>query len=184
MKVKDLDKFLNKIQSSKNRITDTAVEELRHFIYNSSCKHIRFEDMSMKALGISKTDECVLSYKVLELYPEYMFYIILHEVSHQYQYKKYGKDLVLDIYNNTLEIESAVDKLLWLEKTADRLAIKKMKYIFSICKKKPIDIIPRYLNLTDTEYFKKYILKIREDVKNFELKTIEDINNHIHKTIK
>jgi predicted metal-dependent hydrolase len=184
MKVKDLNKFLNKIQSSKNRISDNALEELKHFIYNSGCKSIRFDDMSMKALGISKTDECVLSYKVLEIYPEYMFYIILHELAHQYQYKKYGKNLTLDIYNDKLEIEYAVEKLLWLEKIADRLAIKKMKYIFNICKKEPIDIKPRYLNLTDTEYLKTYILKIREDVKNFELKTIEDINNYIHKTIK
>ena len=101
-----IDKFLNKIQSSKNKISYNALQELKQFIVNSNCKSIRFENMSMKALGISKTDECVLSLKVLEIYTEYMLYIILHEVSHQYQYKKYGKNLTLDIYNE-LEIELA-----------------------------------------------------------------------------
>jgi predicted metal-dependent hydrolase len=183
MKVKNLDKFINKIQCSSNRITDNAIKELKSFIYNSDCEKIRFEDMSMKAMGISKTDECVLNNKVLEIYTEYMLYIILHEVSHQYQYKKYGKDLVLDIYTDSLEIEFAVEKLLWLESVADRLAIKKMKSIFNTLDKKPIEIKPRYLNLTDTDYLKNHIIKIREDVKNLGLKTIEDINNHIHNSI-
>lgn len=183
MKVKNLDRFINKIQCSRNRITDSAVKELRNFIYNSNCGKVRFEEMSMKAMGISKTDECVLNIKVLEIYTEYMLYIILHEISHQYQYKKYGKDLVLDIYTDSLKIELAVEKLLWLESVADRLAIKKMKSIFNTLGKKPIEIKPRYLNLTDTDYLKSHIVKIREDVKKLGLETIEDINNHIHNNI-
>ena len=184
MKPKGLDKFLNRIQCSKNKLNSEAIRELELFIEESRCEAIRFEKMSMRALGISKTDECILNNKVLEIYPEYMLYVILHEVSHQYQYKKHGKDIALEIYASSTDLDTAAQKLLWLEKTADRLAIKKMKSILNAAKITPTaEIKPRYLNLTDTEYLKKHILEIREDALQLGLKTIEDINNHIYRKI-
>ena len=184
MKPKGLDKFLNRIQCSKNKLNSDAIKELELFIEESCSSAIRFEKMSMRALGISKTDECILNTKVLELYPEYMLYVILHEISHQYQYKKHGKEIALEIYSDSIDLEAAAQKLLWLEKTADRLAIKKMKSVLKTAKiTLNAEIKPRYLNLTDTEYLKKHILEIREDAKSLGLKTIEDINNHIYRKI-
>ena len=86
--------------------------------------------MSNRALGISKTDKCVISTKLLDLPIEYLVYVILHEVSHQYQYTKHGKDIALDVYLDNLNIDNAAQKLLKIEQIADRLAILKLNKLF------------------------------------------------------
>lgn len=183
MKPKGLDIFIDMIRL-RYPIMSSCLIDLNEFIINSGCKSIRFEEMSNKSLGISKTDECVLSNTVIKVHKEYMMYVILHEVSHQYQYKKHGKNISLDIYNGDITIKKAAEKLLFLEKAADRLAIKKLKSIFR-SNNIPMDIdpIPRYLNLTNTEYLEKYLSGIRDDVKKHNLLSIEDINNYVHSTL-
>lgn len=178
--------FLQTIQTSKNKMSQDAIRLLETFILKSNCKFIRFDSMSQKALGISKTDECVLSTALLGIQIEYMLYVILHEVSHQYQYKKHGKNVALNVYIDTVEdIEQATQRLLWLESSADRLALMKLKHILFANKTKlSVEIKPRYLHLTNTDYLKKYITELRQEVKNLNLSSIEEINNHIHNKIK
>jgi hypothetical protein len=133
--------------------------------------------MSSRAAGISKTDECVISTNVLTLPIEYLVYIILHEVSHQHQYHKYGKDYVLDVYDGTLSLDEATLKLLRVEQIADRLAIWRMRGM-GLNRVKP-----RYLGLTDTNQIKNHLSKIRKDVMMMGLTSIEEINDHIHRSI-
>lgn len=181
--VKGLDNFIYKIKQHTN-LNEDSLKCLEAFIIDSGCPFIEFEILSNKAAGISKTDKCVISNFVFNLPIEYLLYIILHEVSHQYQYLKYGEDLVLDVYQKT-DITVASNKLLNLEKIADRLSIKKTKEILSksnIKIEKPI--IPRYLNVNDLTYIKNYIMNIRSSVNDLNLTSIKDINDFIHNQIK
>lgn len=172
--------FLLNIRIIRPEIPPGILQGLFNFIVKSDCKEIGFEKMSNRSLGISKTDKCVISTKVLVLPIEYLLYIILHEVSHQYQYKKYGKDLVLDVYLDDLDLESAALKLLSIEKIADRLAIKKLKEILKTNKLESTQPVkPRYLEVEETSQIKNHIYKIRSGVRDKNLKTIEDINNYI-----
>jgi hypothetical protein len=111
--------------------------------------------------------------------------MILHEISHQYQYKKYGKNLILDVYLNNTPLQDATEKLLYIEKIADRFAIMKMKQIFKNNNViSQINPVPRYLNMTDLTKMKEHVQSMREDVSKLNLKTIEDINNHLYNKIK
>jgi hypothetical protein len=110
---------------------------------------------------------------------EYFLYILLHEISHQYQYKKYGKNLTLDIYIEGISIEDSIKKLMYLEKIADRLSIKKMKSLSNKLK----TVIPRYLNLEDTLYFEKYISDIRKKIKDKGCESIEEVNSVLYENV-
>jgi hypothetical protein len=110
-------------------------------------------------------------------------YVILHEVSHQYQYTKHGKDIALDVYLDNLNIDKAAQKLLTIEQIADRLAILKLN---KLLKNNNISVNPvksRYLGITDLTQIKNHIIKIRSEVNDLGLKRIEEINDHILKTI-
>lgn len=182
---KGIAKFISTISKFRPDIKKSALKDIESFIMASKCLNIKFEDLSEKAAGISKTDECIISTIVFRFPTEYMLYMILHEISHQYQYKKYGKNLVLDVYLNNTPLQIATEKLLYIEKIADRLALMKMKQIFknnNVISK--INPVPRYLNMTDLTKMKEHVLSMREDVANLNLKTIEEINNHLYKKVK
>jgi hypothetical protein len=158
--------------------------EIEKFIDASCCVKFSFLDLGKRAAGFSTPNECVVSTSIFQLPLEYMLYILLHEVSHQYQYKKYGKNLCLDIYKSEISLDEAVSKLLHIESVADRLALAKMKFILKTCNVPlQIDPIPRYLGNTNYEYFKKYISDIRENVNLLNLETIEEINAYIYASI-
>ncbi len=175
--------FIENIQISRPDISKNILRELHNFIVLSGCTVIDFEIMSNRAMGISKTDRCVINTKVLQLPIEYLLYIILHEVAHQYQYNKHGKDLVLDVYIGNLTLKSAASKLLMIERIADRLAIKKLNSILNT-NNVPQRVVPRYLNVTGTEPMQKYLIEIRAGINVHKFKTIEEINNYIYDLIK
>lgn len=175
-----LETFINTIRIAKPTWCENTIFELSDFIVSSGCKAIEFRKMSNRAMGISKTDACILNLDVLTLLDEYTLYIILHEVAHQHQYTKHGKNLVLDIYLESTPLEEAARKLLWVEQIADRLAIAKLN---KILKRNRIElanpIISRYLGLADLTQIKNHLSKIRKDVSERNLSTIEEINDHI-----
>lgn len=182
--VQGIELFLNTILIAKPNLCKSIISELSDFILLSGCKSIEFRKMSNRAMGISKTDVCILNSSVLRIPDEYMIYIILHEVSHQYQYKKYGKDLVLDIYLDIFDLETSAKKLLGIEQIADRLAIAKLNKILksnNIQLENPI--IPRYVGLADLTQIKGYITKIRLESSALNLSTIEEINDYIELSI-
>ena len=178
--VKGLKQFMSTF-STQPRVNIKMIKEVKEFIRKSKCPSIRFEDLDPRIAGISKPDECVISTIVLQFPLEYFLYMILHEISHQYQYTKYGKDLVLDVYT-TLDLDEATDRLLEIESIADRLALLKMKSIFKSCDI-PLYVVPnpRYLNMEDKTYMRNYVQTIKSDVIKYELSSIEEINNHIYK---
>ena len=177
---KGLDSFINTIRIAKPKWCESTIFELSDFIVSSGCRSIEFRKMSNRAMGISKTDTCILNLDVLILPDEYTLYIILHEVAHQYQYTKHGKNLVLDVYLESTQLDEAAKKLLSVEQIADRLAIAKLNKIlkrnnFEIAN----PIISRYLGLNDLTQIKNHLSKIRKEVSERNLSNIEEINDHI-----
>ena len=175
-----LDLFITRLKIAKPTICENIIVALSDFIVSSGCPAIEFRRMSNRAMGISKTDVCILSLDLLTIPDEYALYIILHEVSHQYQYKKYGKDIILDVYLDSTDLEIAAKKLLAVEQVADRLAITKLN---KVLKENGIQlaqpIISRYLGLTDLTQIKNHLSKIRNEVSERGLTTIEEINDHM-----
>lgn len=180
-----LSEFINTIKSSKPMLPSGLIQDLENYIIESGCSKLKFEKLSDKAAGLSFYDECILNYDILNLQYEYTLYIIMHEIAHQYQYKKHGKDIALDIYKSETDVNQAVEKLLYLESEADSVAIETLNEFIAKHKiKSSVKIIPRYLNNTNTDYFKNYITKIREEVINNNYSSIDDINKYMYNRLK
>ncbi len=170
--------FISQLRSTRPDLSESSLTEIQKFIELSGCKRIRFARMSDRAMGISKTNECVINQDLIKLPLQYLVYILLHEIVHQYQYKKYGKDYMLDVYLDELCLEQAVQTLLHAERVADRLSISRTTRMIG-----KNMIVPRYLNIKDTTQLKKHIVEIRKAVSTLNLKSIEEINEYIHGSV-
>jgi hypothetical protein len=155
-------------------------KDIEKFISSSGCKSFKFLPLKSTTGGISAPDYCIISSNLDYLPLNIYLYIILHEIAHQFQYKKYGKDVALSVYDST-PISESLDKLLFLESQADRLAIFKLK---QLNKKHNLNLeIPpyRYLGMKDTSKLKRYIEETKKEVSSAKLTDIESINNYILK---
>jgi hypothetical protein len=121
--VQGLDEFMKRLNEAFPKYPE-VLNDLRSYIISSGCPAIAFETL-YGAQGISKTDKCIVSDQVLKSSIEKALYVILHEISHQYQYAKYGKNVMWDAYNSRIDIDQAVDLLMNIELVADRLADRK-----------------------------------------------------------
>lgn len=160
-----------------------VLQDLANFIINSGCPKIRFDNL-YGALGISKTDECVIGNSSLNSGIANLLYVILHEVAHQYQYSKYGKDVVWDAYNSKIDMDKATDLLMNIEMVADRLAFLKANSILKnndVKSNRPIK--PFYTGMSK-DYFKNYLSTLREEVKKRNFSSIEDVNEYIYNKLK
>jgi hypothetical protein len=176
--------FIKEIKKYRPDINPQMLTILEDFIISSECRKIKFDNLNPKIMGLSIYDKCLISRRLLLINIEYFFYILLHEISHQFQYKKYGKELTLDIYTDGTNIDQMVDKLMNLEKIADRLAIKKMNFISNQTGIKFNEIVPRYLNVKNKDYFINHIESIRKKIKEKNCKTIEEINEILYDCYK
>ena len=180
--INGLDTFIKTLKETfKDHLN--VIDDLKEYILNSGCEAIGFDTL-YGASGISKTDKCVIADKILNKPIENALYVILHEVSHQYQYSKYGKDVMWDSYNSNIDIEKAVDMLMNIELTADRLAIIKTKHLLDS------NGVKNYKNVTavypkmSRQYFKSHLESLRKEVNDKEMKNVDDVNNAMHDELK
>jgi hypothetical protein len=148
---------------------------IEEFIENSGCESISFQDLNPKCGGISIPGECIISTIILQFPKEVLLYILFHEIAHQYQYKKWGKNLMMDVYT-TLPLEEAVKNLLYIESVADRLAMLKLRSIIGGENLPPY----RYYGCKNLEFFKEYISNLRSLIYENNATDIESINELIY----
>lgn len=130
--VSGLDEIIEQIKE-KFPQTEEHVDKIREFITNSGCQKITVEDfMGFKASGLSLHDRVVINSVVFESSIENFFYILFHEIAHQYQYKKYGKDFAYKIYLGKIHIEDGVQMIKNTETIADEFAIRKCREFVKI----------------------------------------------------
>ncbi len=156
-------------------------KDIEDFVKSSGCKSFIFLPLKSTTGGVSTYERCVISSNIEFLPLNIYLYIILHEISHQFQYSKYGKDIALPVYDGSIDIDSATQHLLYLESTADRLALSKLRHLNN---KHNLGLVippPRYLNMKDTSRLKKYVENLQIEVKANNLKSIESINDYILK---
>lgn len=153
-------------------------KDIQDFIKSSGCKDFKFLPLNPITGGISAPNYCIISTNLNHIPLNVYLYIILHEIAHQFQYKKYGNNVALPVYDST-PIEESLTILLFLEGQADRLAIKKLK---ELNKKHNLNLeIPRYryFGMVDTSKLKTYIGEIKQEVSKYNLKDIELINKYM-----
>ena len=131
-----------------------------------------------KSFTINKTKIFIcLKDKKDEYYNNNMLmYVLLHEISHQYQYKKYGKYFVLKSY---LDHNLYMD--FWkAEVVADRLAIiKTLQILRKNNKDSNIKLVSVYNTDDKKDQIKFYLDNLHKEIKKLDIKTIDEINKYL-----
>jgi len=184
-RVEGLNDFIAQIDDAKGaKVSYDLLMDLMDIIDKSGCPKIAFEELT-GALGISKTDACIVSDTVIGLALPRMLYIILHEVAHQFQYTKHGEDFAQNIYFGTNTPVESGKELLKIENTADRYAIRMTRYLLvkhDIPYSK-FDLIGAYSNYTPAG-ISHYINNLRNQIKNLKLKNITEVNALIYNMVR
>jgi hypothetical protein len=158
-------------------------EEIAEFITDSGCPSIKFDNL-YGAMGISKTDECIIGKSNLGKPIGDILYVILHEIAHQYQYKKYGKDLMWDAYNSNIDIDKAADLLMNIEQVADKLASLKANSLLKEYEIKTERPISTFYSAMGKDYFKRHLVGLRNEVANKNFNSVEDVNEYMYNKLK
>jgi hypothetical protein len=161
------------------------MEDLFSWIEGADIKSIKFEKL-VNASGIAHYDRLIINKTVLYNNFCYFLYVLLHETSHYYQFKKHGMEIEMDAFNSNDVIEIA-DKILDIEIIADRLAIRK----FGMFVKK-YDLqcdLPKssYTTIKNSEnsykHFLNYIQQVMGMIKEKDIKSNKDLVDAIYNMI-
>ena len=180
--VQGLDEFMKRLNEAFPEHPG-VLDDLESYIVSSGCPAIAFETL-YGAQGISKTDKCIVSDQVLKSSIEKALYVILHEISHQYQYAKYGKNVMWDAYSSRIDIDQAIDLLMNIELVADRLAVLKATQILRsnrVIDFKPIVSLYKAVNRS---YFKSHLESLRDAVTKKGVDSIEGANELMYNKLK
>lgn len=159
-----------------HHLNSGALDLFYSFYHRSGCKKITQLSFEKTKLGFSEQGIIYLNKLVFDLPIHYFLYVILHEIAHQFQYKKYGKDYVLDLYMHP----DKYDKFWEVERVADRIAIKKtIEILKKDNKKSSVKLISIYNTETKKDYIKKYLKDLNTEINENGFKTIEEINNYL-----
>ena len=156
-----LDIFIQKIVDSFPSVGEYT-DIIKNNIEASNCQKIEFSDMSM-AGGLSLHDRVVISNRFLKNEQSNiasLMFVIFHEIAHQHQYNKYGKELIYDMYTGELEVEGAVGFLRYIENVADQFSLRKCREL------KRLGVIPEDQRLVDAGGYDNYTDKMFENYLN------------------
>jgi hypothetical protein len=156
-----LDDFIQKIVNAYPSLGEHT-DIIKNNIEKSNCQKIEFSDMSM-AGGLSLHDRVVISNTFIN--PKInniasLMFVIFHEIAHQHQYNKYGKELIYDMYTGELEVDGAVGFLRYIENVADQFSLRKCREL------KRLGVIPENEQIRDAGGYDHYTDKMFENYLN------------------
>lgn len=181
---KGVDEFTAILSSQFTQVDKLLWNDMNVVIENTSCPKIRFESLHPTVGGISKSDECIINTNILQYNISQCLFIIFHEIAHQFQYKKYGKDFALSVYVDDNTINETLNKLIQIESTADRFAAQQTT---KLCNRYNIPINfqqPQYNNPQSKQMLITYISQLRNVIKQRQLTNIDSINDFLYNMIK
>ena len=179
---------LNRIikEKYKKYHSPELMEDLFNWIEGADIKSISFEPL-VGAAGIAHYDRLILNKNVLNNNFCYFLYVLLHETSHYYQFKKHGMDLELNAFGSD-DVTEVADTILNIEIIADRLAIRKFGMFV---KKYDLQCNPPksyYVGIKNNDHtynaFLNYIQDVIKMIKEKGIKSNKDLVDSIYNTVK
>ena len=123
-----IDSFLDEI-SSKHNMSDELKDFVKQFIEESDCKRINFSRFKMGVMGLALESGVLINSVSLNHPLPFLLFLIFHEVAHQYQFKKYGEDVMYDCYLGEVSETVAAEFMKHTEEVADDFAYRKIRQL-------------------------------------------------------
>ena len=175
--------FLNKIKSQYD-ISDELYSELLLFIEESDCKKIEFAKFKFPALGLALETGVLINSSMIGDNLSFLIFVILHEIAHQYQFKKYGDKVMYECYIGNISEDEAAEFMKHTEEVADEFAIRKIRYLQG---KGLIDLNYKpsspYKNKSIAS-IKTMIVQYRNELKKENVKTSKGVSEYFYNLVK
>lgn len=168
----------------KYNISDELKNEIVNTIKSADTKKIKFQPIKMGA-GLCLGDRLVMNPVTLS-YPLGKFlFILFHELAHQYQFKKYGQEKMLELYNDEINIKDAAKFMADVEMVADEFAFRKMKNLErrGMVKVNPNDIIKGYENVS-SNMLEHMIRSFRNEFRKNNVTGVQKISEFLYNMVK
>jgi hypothetical protein len=128
---KRIDDFLDTI-TDVHEMSDELKEFVKKFIEESDCKRIDFSNFKMPVMGVALESGVLINSEVIDYDLEFLLFLIFHEIAHQYQFKKYGADIMYDCYIGDITEIKAAEFMKKTEEVADEFAARKIRELQKI----------------------------------------------------
>jgi hypothetical protein len=121
----NIDQFIEEL-SKKHPMSDELKQFVRKAIVDSGCQKIEFNNLNMGA-GVALHDKVIINRQILNSNLEQILFVVFHELAHQWQFKKYGKEKMYDFYLGETSSDDAARFMLKTENVADEFGIRKIR---------------------------------------------------------
>lgn len=175
-----LDLFVEELLAAYPRL-ESHIDEVKQFIINSDCKDIEFGQFNLPAAGISLHNKVVINRQVLKYTLENALFVIFHEIAHQYQYKKYGSNMMHRFYIGEVDLNEAVKFLKYTENVADQFGMRKCREFvkLGLLTKEYVPKMGQYDDYTD-RMFVGYLTMLRDKIKESGATDDEKISEYLY----
>jgi hypothetical protein len=179
-----LNKFIDVIDSSF-KLSEELKSFLINFIINSESRNIEFYNIPTRnIMGLSLSTGVIINKNILYYRLEEILFVIFHEIAHQYQYKKYGADVMYSLYVGDISVEEAAKTLRNTEEIADDFAHRKIRELQNKKLIKSDYKPPSVYKNVSTQMLETIIKHYRDKLKSQNLKDSEEISKYLYNSIK
>lgn len=179
-----IDDFIEQLKSNFD-LSDELVDEIKSIFEKTDCKKVSFEGLN-GAMGLALHNKLILDPKILRTGLPRSLFIIFHELAHQYQFKKYGAEKMMEVYIGETSLDDGALAMSKYEAVADEFAVRKMRELKSkgLIDYKSYDIMKGYGNNPPPSLFKNMLDNVRKELKRGGADDIEKAAEYIYNMVK
>ena len=179
---KRLDPFIDEILSV-HKMSNELIDFIKKFIEESNCKRIDFSKFKMGVMGVALETGVLINKTALNQPLPFLLFLIFHEITHQYQFKKYGDKVMYDCYiGNVSEIEGA-EFMKHTEEVADDLASRKIRELQKLGLIGEYTPIQMYKNLP-IEQIKMMVNHFRNEMRIKNIQSPKKVSEYFYNIVK
>jgi hypothetical protein len=175
--------FVDTLKSRYN-MSDELVDFVVDFIEKSDCQKIEFANFKYYALGVALHNGVLINNVALNRPLEFALFVIFHEVAHQYQYKKYGVEKMIEVYNDEISLEDAAKFMKDIELIADNFASRKIRQLQNMGLIDGKFISPEFYKNVHESQIINLIKSLRIQLSGRNITSPDDISNYFYNSIK
>jgi hypothetical protein len=180
--VEGLDTFKTKTLQSYPEVEEywDIIEE---FIRSSDAKKIEINNLKM-GIAVSLLNGIIFSEGVFKQPLPLFLFTVFHEFAHQHQFRKYGKEKMMELYTDKISNEEGAKIMREIELVADEFAIRKLRELQKYGHLQNM-VLPRgFYKNTPMESFVAMVKHLKSHIKDMGLKTPEEISNVFYNWLK
>jgi hypothetical protein len=174
-----------RVLDDKYGLSDELKQEISNALKSSECKNVFFQKLKIPADGLAQSNRLVLNPNILNYSLGKALFVLFHEMAHQYQFKKYGKEKMGEMYTEEISLSDAAKFLQKTENVADEFAVRKLKSLErkGLVKLTDYDIKKAYehMSISQIEHMVNYFRNVAKQSKS---NNIDEISEYLYNMVK